>query len=195
MNQFTTMLARGLTQVAVFGLAIAGAAYAQEPVQFTEVTEVAATVAALDSSERMITLRGPRGVEMTIEAGPDVRNFAQIEVGDTVRVHYELVYGAQLVDPEAVPEQAAAAAAGMARAEEGERPGGVIGMIEAMVVLIESIGPGGRTATFITPEGSLQAIVVRHEEARAFARELAAGDLVQLTVAEAVAIFVEPIAP
>ena len=62
-----------------------------------------------------------------------------------------------------------------------------------MTVMIESIGPNGRTATFISPDGELDAIYIQREESRAFARGLKAGDLVQLTVAQAVALVVEPL--
>ena len=87
---------------------------------------------------------------------------------------------------------AAAAAAGAVRAEQGERPGVALGAAVTMVVMIESIGPDGRTATFITSDGGLQAIYVQREESRAFASSLQAGDLVQLTRAESLALVVEP---
>lgn len=166
---------------------------AQESVEFTDVAEIAATVTDIDTAARLVTLRGPQGYEITVEAGPEVRNFAQIEVGDTVRLGYELYYSATRLDAEQVPEVVAAASAGAARAAEGERPGAVIGAVESMIVLIESIGPEGRSATFITPNGDLQAIYVEREAGRAFARSLAAGDLVELTVGEAVAVVVEPL--
>jgi hypothetical protein len=179
-----------LSALAVFSAASAGA---QESVEFSDLAELAATVTAIDQTERLVTLQGPRGNELTVQAGPEVRNLAQLEVGDVVHLSYELYYSAVRIDPEQVPEAVAAAAAGAARAAEGERPGGVVGVVESMIVAIESIGPNGRSATFITPEGSLQAIFVEREEARAFARSLEAGDLVQLTVAEAVAVIVEPL--
>jgi hypothetical protein len=167
--------------------------FAQDSVELSDVAEIAATVTAIDQAQRLVTLRGSEGNEITVEAGPDVRNFDQIDVGDVVRLSYEANYRAARVDPEDLPEVAAAASAGAARAQEGERPGAAIGAIGSMIVLIESIGPDGRTATFITPDGALQAIYVQREEGRAFARSLEAGDLVELTVAETVALTVEPI--
>jgi hypothetical protein len=192
MSKFFNPCRRALTVAGVAAMISTGV-QAQDPVTFSDVVDLAAMVAALDRDERLITLRGPQGGEMTITAGPEVRNFAQLEVGDTIRLHYELDYAVEKLDPDAVPELAAAAAAGVVRAEEGERPGGAVGAIGSTVVLVESIGPGGRTVTFFSPDGALQAIVVQRDEGRAFARELAPGDLVQLTVAEAVAIFVEAI--
>lgn len=191
-NLSTRFSRGGVLSTALIALCAANVV-AQESVEFTDVAEIAATVTDIDQAQRLVTLRGSEGYEITVEAGPEVRNFAQIEVGDTVRLGYELYYSAALVDPEQVPEVIAAASAGAARAEEGERPGAVIGVVESMIVLIESIGPEGRTATFITPDGGLQAIYVEREEGRAFARSLAAGDLVELTAGEAIAVVVEPI--
>jgi hypothetical protein len=193
MNRFLNVSRFALALAGASALLLAARAQAQDPVTFSDVVDLAATVTAIDRDDREISLRGPQGREVSVTAGPEVRNFAQLEVGDTIRLHYELVYAAEKLDPDAVPDLAAAAAAGAVRAEEGERPGGAIGAIESTVVLVESIGPDGRTATFFTPDGALQAIVVEREEGRAFARALVPGDLVQLTVAEAVAIYVEAI--
>ena len=176
-----------------FAAFTAAAAIAQDSVEFTDLVELAATVSAIDREQRLVTLRGPDGGELTIQAGPEVRNFAQIEAGDIVRLSYEQYYSATRIDPAEAPQLAAAGAAGLARAEEGERPGVAVGAIETMLVMIESIGPGGRTATFITSDGALQAIFVRREESRAFASSLQPGDIVQLTVAEAVALLVDPL--
>lgn len=177
----------------VLAMLCPGSGFAQDSVEVSDVAEIAATVAAVDHAQRLVTLRSAEGDLLTVEAGPEVRNFAQIEVGDIVRLTYELYYSAIKVDPEQLPEVAAASLAAASRAAEGERPGAAIGAVDSMIVLIESIGPDGRTATFITPDGGLQAIYVEREQGRAFARTLEAGDLVELTVAEAVAITVEPL--
>jgi len=185
-------LKRGILSTALATLSAAGV-FAQDSVEISDVAEIAATVAAVDQAQRLVTLRSAEGNLLTVEAGPEVRNLAQIEVGDIVRLTYELYYRATRVDPDQLSGVAAASAAAATRAAEGERPGAAIGAVESMIVLIESIGPEGRTATFITPDGGLQAIYVRRQEGRAFARSLEAGDLVELTVAEAVAITVEPL--
>lgn len=180
----------------VFGAVIAmsaGGVMAQESVEVSDLVEIAVTVAAIDQAQRLITVRGPEGNELTLEVGPEVRNLAQVEQGDIVRLSYEQAYMAVRIDPEEQPQIAAAATSGAARAAEGERPGLAIGAMVTMVVMIESIGPDGRTATFITPDGGLQAIYVEREESRAFARSLQAGDLVQLTRAEALALVVDPL--
>jgi len=166
---------------------------AQESVSFSDVFETAATITAVDQTQRLVTVRGPEGNELTLEAGPEVRNLAQVEVGDIVRLSYEEIWMAERIAPDQAPEVVAAATAAAARAAEGERPGVALGTAVTMVVMIESIGPQGRTATFITPDGALQAIYVQRPQSRAFAGTLKAGDLVQLTRAETLALVVEPL--
>jgi hypothetical protein len=176
----------------LLALLLAGGAFGQDSVEFLDVAEIAATVEAIDVDNRLVTLRGPQGNEVTVEAGPEVRNLAQIEAGDVVRLNYQLYYRATRVEPADLTHFAGVGIDAV-RAAEGERPAAAIGMAESVVVAIESIGPDGRTATFITPDGALQAIFVRREEGRAFARSLAPGDLVELTVGEAIAVVVEPL--
>lgn len=184
-------LMRSGIHLMVLAVVSAGSVFAQDSVEFTDVSEVAATVTALEPDQRLVTLRGSQGDTLTIEAGPEVRNFAQIEVGDTVRLVYQLTYGATRVDPDQVPDVAPAATAALVRTVEGARPGAAIGIVDSIIVVIESVGPDGRTATFVNPEGNLQAIFVRRDEGRAFARSLVPGDLVKLTAAQAVAVAVE----
>ena len=47
-------------------------------------SSVTATITAIDAKSRAITLKGPQGNEKTVVAGPEVKNFAQMKVGDQV---------------------------------------------------------------------------------------------------------------
>jgi len=170
----------------------ATSASAQESVQISETQEISATIIAVDQELRLVTMRGPQGNLTTIEAGPEVRNLAQVEVGDTLRVVYEQTYIATLTGAE-VASPVTDVSVGAVRAEEGAQPGAAVGTMSTIMVTIESIGPDGRSATFRGPDGRLQAIDVQTEEGREFSRGLNTGDVVQLTYAEALAIMVEPL--
>ena len=62
---------------------------AQKPVKIeAELVEIVATVTQLDNSSRSVTLTGPKGNSITLEAGDEVRNFDQLAVGDKVDVEY-----------------------------------------------------------------------------------------------------------
>ncbi len=165
---------------------------APESVEISSTEEIAAIVTAVDQSQRLVTVRGPQGNEVTLEAGPDVRNLAQVQVGDTVRVIYEQAFVATLTNAEDVDTFAPVTVGVAVRAEPGERPGAAVGSMVTMLVKIESVGPDGLTVTFSEPDGQLQAIYVRREESQAFVRSLRPGDIVELTFAQALAITVEP---
>jgi len=54
------------------------------PLQRESVQQVEATVVGIQKQKRLVSLRGPEGRTLTVEAGPEVRNFDQIQVGDQV---------------------------------------------------------------------------------------------------------------
>ncbi len=169
---------------------VAGCASAPESVTISDVEDIAATVTAIDQSRRLVTIRGPQGNDLTLEAGPDVRNLAQVQVGDIVRLSYEQTYIATRLDADEM-SPSVPITVGAARAEPGERPGAAVGVMVTMTVRVESVGPEGRTVTYSEPDGRLQAIYVRREESQAFARALRPGDSVELTYAEALVLRVE----
>ena len=169
---------------------IAGCASAPESVEISDVEEIAATVTAIDQARRLVTLRGPRGNELTMEAGPEVQNLAQVQVGDVVTMSYEQTYIATRTN-EAEMSSAVPVTIGAAVAEPGQLPGAAVGGMTTMTVRVESVGPGGATVTYTEPDGQLRAINIRREEAQAFARTLRPGNIVRLTRAAALAITVE----
>src|SRR5690349_20128973 len=52
------------------------------------VAQITASVEAVDSAKRMVTLKGPAGDIVTLPVGPELQNFDQIRVGDLVVVRY-----------------------------------------------------------------------------------------------------------
>jgi hypothetical protein len=49
---------------------------------------ITARVTAIDQAARMITLTGPQGNTRTVKAGPEVKRFNEIRVGDQITVQY-----------------------------------------------------------------------------------------------------------
>ena len=101
--------------VAAAGLLFGCQTTSHEPAKVEQVREVSATVTAVDLPGRLVTLRGPEGKLFTVEAGEEVRNLPQVEVGDRVVVRYYEAIAAEL----AKPGQQAAASAEVTRAPLG----------------------------------------------------------------------------
>ena len=53
-----------------------------------QTVNVTATITAIDKATRDVTLKGPQGNEITVTAGPEVKNFDSLKVGDQVDVQY-----------------------------------------------------------------------------------------------------------
>ena len=53
-----------------------------------QTVKATATITAIDKATRDITLKGPQGNMMTVTAGPDVKNFDALKVGDQVDMQY-----------------------------------------------------------------------------------------------------------
>jgi hypothetical protein len=175
----------------VAGVASATSA-AQQPASFLaeELDEVAAAVTAVDPAKRLISLQTEDGREFTVEAGEDVRNFSQIEVGDEVNVQYYQALAAAVTKAEASGEEDAVLLE--SRAAQGDKPAGASGMLYTAIVTIDAVDTDTNTVTFTGPEGNQRETTVQRDEAREFISELKPGDRVQLTYGEALAIAVVP---
>ena len=51
-------------------------------------TRITATVESIDSANRQVALKGPRGKIVPLHVGPEVRNLDKVKVGDRVAVEY-----------------------------------------------------------------------------------------------------------
>ena len=160
------------------------------PLQRESLREVEASVVSVQKAERLVGLRGPDGRVVTVKAGPEVRNFDQIAVGDTVVTSYYEAIGFALHTPGAADESGVDLVAG--RAKPGAQPGAVVGAVARTTVTIESVDAKSDTVTFRGEDGLVRAVPVRTDEGREFARKLEPGDRVDITYTEALAIRVDP---
>ena len=168
-------------------------AAAQEPPSFLaeQAAEATATVTAIDPTKRLISLKDEDdGSEFTVEAGDEVRNFAQIKVGDEVNVQYYQALAAEVTKAEASDADGAVVLG--ARAAEGDRPAGGIGTLYTAIVTIDSVDTAKGTVSFTGPEGKQRKTTVERDAGRDFIAQLKPGDRVQLTYGESLAIAVAP---
>jgi plastocyanin len=161
---------------------------AQDSALRENAVEATASVEAVNRERREVMLRFDEGRIVTLTLGEGVRNFDQIEVGDTVRVVYVESVAAEMA---AVDDTGATTtASGVARAPEGAKPGAAVGEEVSLVVTFESFDPATDTVTFTTEDGLRHSLVV-HPDMRAFAMRREAGDRVRVRFTEGIAIVVE----
>jgi hypothetical protein len=156
-----------------------------------EERQVLATVEAVDPATRQLTLRGGDGPVVVLAVGPEVRNFAQIEVGDEVVVRYREAIAAALRKP-GEPARVGEVTEQVTRAPQGARPAAEVERRVTTTVRIDQVEPTVPTVSFTGADGILRMINVRDPGMQAFARTLKPGDEVDITFSEALALSVEP---
>lgn len=188
-------IARFAMSAAIAGL-IAGALpataaekAAQKPV-VSETVKATVAVKAVDYDKRLITLQGQDGKAFTVEAGPEVKRLKEIKAGDTVVVQYTQALAVEL--QKTGPLSSVAVKEDVARAKASEAPG-IKGTREVKVtVTIDSVDLKNNIVTFTGPQGNVNIVAVQRPQMREFIKTLKAGDKVDVTYTEAVAVSVEP---
>jgi hypothetical protein len=153
----------------------------------TDVVTVTATVVAIDHATRMVTLRGTDGRDVSFRADDRVRNLAQVKKGDRVRADFVDAVQIRVKKPgEALPSVAAGSTS--ERAELGQRPGA--SAVESLRVTstVTAIDRAKQTVTLRDLDGRSTTVAVRDPTNL---EKVAVGDLVEVTVTEAVSLRVE----
>lgn len=155
------------------------------------VSKITATVESIDLATRTVTLTGPKGKSVVLEAGQGVRNLDKLKVGDQVTVEYYEGLAAEIKAPDAAQQRVTLTDAAV-RAAPGQRPGGAVGTAITATVVIEYVDTLRNVVQFKGPAGKTRVVKVMKPEFRALLKKLKVGDKVELTFFEALAISVEP---
>ena len=167
------------------GAVVAGKAPGMAGVAQT--VNVQAKITKIDAKTREVTLKGPQGNELTVEAGPEVKNFSKLKVGDSVDVQYveslvlELKKGGGM--PVARTEDKKTASA-----KPGEAPGAAGARRVTVVGDVVNVDPAAKMVTVKGPKRTVDL----HVEDPAQLKMIAKGDQVQATYTAAAAISVTP---
>ena len=151
------------------------------------VVEATATVVAINPKTRTVTLKGAGGKTMEIVAGEEVKNFAQIRVGDQVKVQYREALTIQLKKTKA--EASASGTAGVATAAPGERPAAAMGAEVTVLADVVGVDPKKSTISLKGPQGNVYDLKVNNPDHFKVVKK---GDKVEVVYSEAVAVAVVP---
>jgi hypothetical protein len=162
----------------------------EPPVVVSTTREMVAAVDRVDARTRTVVVRGPDNRPQTLQLGPEVQNFAQIRRGDRVRVQYEEAIAVRMAAPGTTLEPESAV--GGVRAAPGQRPGaGTVAATRARV-RVTAVDTANNTVSFVGPSRVERTVAVRTPEMREFLKTLRPGNEVDVAIAEAMAIRVEP---
>jgi hypothetical protein len=126
-------------------------AHAQAPVTKANVLKVAATITAIDSTNRMLTLRDDKGTEDTFSVGSTVQRFNELKVGQKVNITYYESMVLQLVKPGEKGSGTSFEAA-LNRAKSA-LPAGTIATQDKMTVTVKAIDNAVPSITVTTEDG------------------------------------------
>ena len=148
---------------------------------------VSAVVEAIDHETRVVTVRKADGEEITFTASTEARNLDQVSVGDILVAEYVETVSVEVMENDGFEPEAIEAAA-LARTEKGEMPGVAAMAANVVISTVEEINLEANTFKLKGPDGEVNEYVARNPDNL---KRSAVGDLVVMTVTEAIAITVE----
>jgi Cu/Ag efflux protein CusF len=191
MRKFTLIAAAVMSIAASAAVAQTGSAAVvkTEPGKVTvaEAVQITASVEALDKAKRLVTLKGPEGNTFVVQAGPEVKNFDQIKVGDLVVARYiealtlELKPGGGQIRERVERENAVAA-------KPGQAPGAAAGRQVTVIADVMAVDTANQKVRLRGPQRTIDLKVRDPNQLKL----IKVGDQVEATFTEAVALAVEP---
>lgn len=190
MNMRQSVVRTGLSFLAIAGLmsvasSPAGAQIAQKPLSESAMAEATATIDAIDSTNRIITLKSDDGTIEEMYAGPEVKRFDELKVGDKVTFRYTESLVLQLKKTDQ-PASSPTIQTGVVRSS-GAKPGGTISQQMKATVIIEAIDQKIPSITVLTAAGNK---VTYKVEDRKNLEGVSPGDHIEITYTQALIISV-----
>lgn len=167
---------------------------ANEPTVIIDAVDLPlATVTAVNAETRAVSLRNAEGEITTIIAGPEVRNFAQIKVGDVLRVRMMQALLME-VRPKAALVTRTEVEQGAALAPLGSQPGMASGRRITTTVTIQAVNKKTDFVKFTLPNGEVRHTTAKTAAGKELLQTLKVGDQVDVVFTEATGIVMEPAA-
>jgi Cu/Ag efflux protein CusF len=151
-----------------------------------DAVKVSATVEAIDLPNRIVTLKAKNGEVTLLKVGPEVKNLAQVKVGDVVTTRYaQAVAVALKKGGDGIASATEQSASGAAKA--GEKPAGVMTNTTVLVANVIAVNKAKKTVTVKGPAGNVLTLAVKDPAVLA---QVKVGDQVEATYTEAVMVSV-----
>jgi Cu/Ag efflux protein CusF len=165
--------------------AFAVVAFAQGPVSRAGNISKSATIAAINHTTRVVTLKDAQGNIEDVQCGPEITRFNELKVGDTVTFSYHAAVVYQIVKP---GDKAAAAAGAAVVRGQGVKPSGAVTQQRKTTVTIDAIDATAPSVTVRTADGHKMTAQVEDKKNLV---GLKVGDSVEITFTEALMVTVD----
>lgn len=179
----------GIAAALGMALCVTGAAISgQAPVTKGTSVTATATIQAIDSTSRSITLRDEKGQEDTYTVGPEVKRFDELKVGDKVKMTYYESMVFQIRKPGDTTSELTRTAEAAVQRGTGPLPVGTVGVQEKTTVTVKAIDPAVPSITVTTPDGRE---VTRKVENKKNIEGVKVGDQIDITYTRALLTSIE----
>ncbi|HTO76743.1 MAG TPA: hypothetical protein VMQ61_11775 [Thermoanaerobaculia bacterium] len=183
-NRWNSLRAAGLAALVAWPLAAQDKMAAKKPLEASETRSITATVEAVDSAKREVTLKGPEGNVVVVEVPQSVKRFSEIKVGDQLNVKYTESLVVALRKAEATAKLGTTTDTGVTRME-GAKPGAVVSRQITATVEVASIDKATSAVTVRRADGST--VAFRVEDPKNL-EGVNVGDKIVVTYKEALAL-------
>jgi hypothetical protein len=170
---------------AVVLVSMAGIAMAQSKTFNSEMRTEAGTVEAIESASRMVTIKKTDGTYVQVTAGPDIKRFAELKVGDKISARFYENVVVRLKKPGEPDVNTGGKAT---TPSDQVLPGGTKAVQRTITATITAIDMKMPTITFTGPNGWKYTSKVQDTESLA---KLKVGEKVDIVWTEAVMVSVE----
>lgn len=144
------------------------------------------TIEDVDMASRLVTVKGPEGGMVTVQAGPEVKNLGEVKKGDQVAVSYYQSMAVDVIPPGSAPQSGTETAE--VSAEPGTKPGGAVARQERSTVKIASVDPIKKAISFYGRDGRWREVSMDRPHLEPYLKELKDGDTVEVIYTEALAV-------
>jgi Cu/Ag efflux protein CusF len=145
---------------------------------------ITATVEAIDSAKRELTLKGPKGNYVVMECPDSVKRFDEVKVGDKITVNYMEALVLELHKADSAAKLGMSETTGVERMKT-EKPSATISRQTTATVAVEAVDPAAPSITVRTADGNTLSFRVQDKKNL---ESVQPGDKIVITYSEAVAI-------
>src|SRR5262245_60444983 len=168
-------------------LASSQLAQAQQPITRTNTVKGTATIVAIDSTLRVVTLRTSNGEEDSLAVGPDLKRFNELKVGDRINITFVESAVVTVQPPGTAPKPSTLE--GGVTPGSGKSPSATAAAQLTTTVGVKAIDPSVPSITVSTADGRT---VTRKIENKKNLEGIKVGDKLDITYTRAVLMSAEP---
>lgn len=160
---------------------------AQTTEQKSEPTTITATIEAIDQTNRVVTLKGPKGNLAEVYVGPEYKRFNEMKVGDQVKATY---YESLVTSVRKPGDPAPTGGVTESATPRAGGPGGTITKQVTVSVTIMAMDPAVPSVTVKGPKGDVMSLRIQDPKKL---EGIKVGDTVDVTYTQALMLSVDPV--